>query len=281
MVLLSIDVSNYTSPLTPENLQALKDAGVSHAIVQSIDPPPGYPVGRTREQITALLAAGFTVDAYVWLWMDLDTMDILHKLSLLDGLPVRQLWLDVEDTAAVKYDQAMCELKVDTALKACDQYPTTSGQKTGIYTGRWYWADPRYMGNSTKFSDRELWDSRYDDIPDTQVGFTPYGGWSASRIKQFRGTSVLAGISGIDLNVLSVAEEAELTAEPAPPEPEPQPEPCAAIQTERDGLVSSLGFIAGDLLKPVIVQKSTTTKAVRNLIAGIREQARQHGIQSA
>src|SRR5437762_3178235 len=131
--MLAVDMSNFTDPLTAAAIQGLKDAGVEHVIVQAIDPPPAYPAGRTREQVQACLDAGLSVDAYVWLWFDLDVADIQRKLALLDGLQIRQLWLDVEDTASINYDQATCEAKVRDALAACDAYATTSGAKTGVY----------------------------------------------------------------------------------------------------------------------------------------------------
>jgi hypothetical protein len=220
---LALDISNYTTPLTDQLLANVREAGVSHVIVQAIDPPPGYPTGRTRDQIQRCLAAGFTVDAYLWLWFDLGAQDIQRKLGLLDGLPIRQLWLDVEDTAAVKYDYAPLEQKVAQALDQCDAYQTTSGQRTGIYTGRWFWTDRRYMGNLTTFADRELWDANYDGVADAAQGFTPYGGWTADslRIKQYQGSTSVGGVGGVDVNVLSVAEADELFT----PEPEPEPDP--------------------------------------------------------
>jgi hypothetical protein len=83
------------------------------------------------------------------------------------------VWLDVEDTASVNYDQATCETKVGDALAECDAYPTSSGAKAGIYSGRWFWLDRRYMGNCTSFSDRLLWDANYDDIADATLGYVP------------------------------------------------------------------------------------------------------------
>ena len=222
---LAVDISNYTSALTPAALEGLKSEGVNHVIVQAVDPPAPFPPGRTRDQIQACQAAGLTVDAYIWLWFDLDPSDIQHKLQLLDGLAIRQLWLDVEDTAASRYDQATTEQKVSAALALCDAYATTSGQRTGIYSGRWFWLDRRYMANTESFKDRELWDANYDDVADAALGFAPYGGWDHVAIKQFRGTSILASVSGLDLNVLSVGEEAELSApatdQTAPADPTP------------------------------------------------------------
>lgn len=271
---LAVDCSNFTDPLTPDAVQALKAAGVEVVIVQAVDPPPGFPAGVTRNQIQACLDGGLTVDAYVWLWFDLDVTDTQRKLGLLSGLTIRQLWLDVEDTAAVKYDQATCEAKVTAALVECDAFVTTSGEKTGIYSGRWFWADRRYMGNSNAFADRELWDANYDQVADAAVGFVPYGGWRDARIKQFRGTTSVGGVGGLDLNVLSDGEAAELGQ---PSDPPTTPDPCAAIASDRDGLVSAIGFIGGDLLKPVAKQKASSS-AVRNLVNGIRTVADQHGI---
>lgn len=272
---LAIDVSNFTDPITPVAAQALKGAGVELVIVQAVDPPAPFPSSKTRIQIQACLEAGLAVDAYVWLWFDLDGTDVAGKLSLLDGLSIRQLWLDVEDTAASKYDQAVCEQKVSDALAECDAYPTTSGEKAGIYSGRWFWNDRRYMGNTTAFNDRELWDAHYDMVADASAGFVPYGGWQSAAIKQYQGTTSLAGVGGLDLNVLSVGEEAELN-----PSPPVLPDPCASISADRDGLISAIGFISGDLLKPVAIQKASS-KAVRTLVSGIRTVADQHGIQHA
>jgi hypothetical protein len=217
---LAVDISNYTSSLTSAALDGLKSEGVGHVIVQAVDPPAPFPPGQTREQIQACLDAGLTIDAYIWLWFDLDPSDIQHKLQLLDGLKIRQLWLDVEDTAASKYDQATTEQKVSAALALCDAYATSSGEKTGVYSGRWFWVDRRYMGNCETFKDRELWDANYDDVADSALGFVPYGGWDHVAIKQYRGTSVLANVSGLDLNVLSVGEAGELST-PSPVDPTP------------------------------------------------------------
>jgi hypothetical protein len=212
MTTLAVDMSNWTDPLTPVGVSALKDAGVGHVIVQAVDPPAPFPPTQTRDQVQACVAAGFSVDAYVWLWFDLDPGDISRKLALLDGLPIRKLWLDVEDTAAVKYTQTATEGSVGVALALCDERLPD----TGIYTGRWFWTDPRYMANTTAFADRELWDANYDDVADAALGFVPYGGWTVDqvRIKQFRGTTTLGGLGGLDLNVLSVLEAGEI--QPAP-----------------------------------------------------------------
>lgn len=212
MTVLATDVSNYTDPLTPDALEAWKAAGIELVIIQAINPPAGFPAGKTTDQIQQCLAAELVVDAYIFLWFDLTSSDIAAKLGLLTGYPVRRVWLDVEDSAASKYSQADTEAKIQSALDLCDGL---NGGKTGIYTGRWWWTDPNYMANSTTFGDRDLWDSQYDGIPDIS-GFQPYGGWSQRAIKQFVGSTSFAGISGIDMNVLS-DQEASALGQPVDP----------------------------------------------------------------
>lgn len=209
----AVDCSNWTGPLTQETLAAWKADGVELIIVQAVDPPPGYPLGVTRQQIAACLEAGLAVDAYVWFWFErsLWPWDLDRKLALLDGLPIRQLWLDVEDTAP-GYSPEQRAAAVSLALSRLDAYRTTSGQKAGVYTGRWYWTD--YLADTPEFADRELWDADYDGIEDAEQSWEPYGGWTERAIKQWRGTSELAGMGGIDLNVLSPEEAAEVRGTP-------------------------------------------------------------------
>jgi hypothetical protein len=131
---LALDISNYTSDLTPEALAAWIADGADLVIIQAVDPPAPFPPGKTRLQVRQCADAGLIIDVYVYLWFDLDASDIQQKLALLEGLPpIRRLWLDVEDTAAKHIDQVVCEAKVQAALDLCDAFPTSSGERTGIY----------------------------------------------------------------------------------------------------------------------------------------------------
>lgn len=219
--MLAVDCSNWTGPLSAGSLQAWKTSGVGLVIVQSIDPPTGYPAGVTVQQIQAGLDAGLLVDAYVWLWFDATIDDIHRKTELL--LPfagaLRQLWLDVEDTAARGYDTVVCEAKVAFALQVCDSVPVAGGRPTGIYTGRWFWEPTAYMGNSEAFKDRDLWDAHYDLNADPAAGFVPYGGWTSAAVKQYAGTSTLDSVGNVDLDstvVLSVPQEHRQTPDDWP-----------------------------------------------------------------
>lgn len=216
-------MSNYTDGESVANLTALHDQGFELAIIQSIDPPRGYPPGRTEKQIVAATAAGMVVDIYIWMWFDLDVADIIRKCELVangnitNANTVRQVWLDVEDQAAQRHDDATCKQKVQEALNVIDGY--FPQQRTGIYTGRWFWADPKYMANASHWSDRKLWDANYDGVADAALNFNPYGGWTECRIKQYAGSVEVGGVSGLDVNAVSVAEASEIVGEPLPQPP--------------------------------------------------------------
>ena len=232
---LAVDISNYTGPITADNVNAWRDAGVGLVIVQAVDPPAGYPDGCTQQQLQTLNQAGMPAEAYVFFWFDSDPGHVDHALSLLEGVTVRRVWLDLEDVAARNYDQATTEAKVADALKRCDDWSQAHNlPPAGIYTGNWYWSNPHYMGNTPKFSERDLWDSNYDYVAEAGQGFNAYGGWTACAIKQHIGTSSLCNVSGLDQDCLSADyAQAVLGAPPqaAPPADTP-PVSCPPVPQE-------------------------------------------------
>jgi hypothetical protein len=261
--MFAADLSNYTTALSPSALDVWKQHGFWLAIVQAVSPPAGYPAGKTREQIQQCLDAGLVIDAYVYLWFDLDASDIRSKLGLLDGLSIRRIWLDVEDQAASKYDQATTEQKVMDALTACESWSYNHGasEQVGIYTGAWFWTDQRYMSNTTTFSGRELWDANYETD-----AFAPYGGWTSRAIHQYQGTTSLGGISGIDLNVLSDGEAAKVQKILAGENP--QPEPTAADFRQ------AMAYLYNDVIAPL---GSYKYERIRKAVAETYRVAKQYG----
>jgi hypothetical protein len=72
---------------------------------------------------------------------------------------------------------------------------------------------------------------------------------------------------------------------PAPDDPAPDPvadptiDPCQQIIDQRDGLESALGYLGGDLLKPVSrLRLQAQPKSVQDLVAGIRKACDDQGI---
>lgn len=187
--MLSVDISNYTTPLSLDQVNQWKAQGVGLVIVQA------WP-GRVRDQLQVLAQAQMPVDGYVFVYPGDTPALIQSRLALLNGYTIRRLWLDVEIVGVTLSEVRM-------ALQECDKYPTRLNP-TGVYTAYWYW--PRYMGNYQGLSDRPLWDAHYDSIADAGKNFVPYGGWSHAAIKQYQGTSTLDGVGNVDLDVLSVEE---------------------------------------------------------------------------
>ena len=264
MTTLALDLSNYSTPIDSSFIPPLQQAGIQLVIVQSINPPPGYPAGQTLQQLTVCADGGLDIDAYIFFWFDADISDIQNKLNLISPFSgrIRQLWLDIEDTAAVKYTQAETEARVQAALNLCDAFPTMLGQLTGIYTGNWFWASPLYMDNTSTFSNRKLWDSNYDGNPDPTVGFRPYGGWSAPVIKQYLGTSTVAGIGNVDQNVLTDAEAETLN----PVELTPDEKRIADLTTALSSVTGQGGEIRTAISN---ASKLTTIKSMRQALMAI------------
>lgn len=211
--MIALDVSNYTSPLTAAIVRELHDhQDVGRLIIQAF--PPSYPqYAEQRAQMRACAEAGVPFDIYIYDYHDSPwwVEQAAQGVEQASERP-HQLWSDEEEegqNAGLSVRQRT--LAVDAALRRMDAVSTTSGQRTGVYTRRGYWET--WMANTPVFADRELWDADYDGLADTALSWTPYGGWASRAVKQFRGTSVYGGVSGVDVNVLSPEEAAETSGQ--------------------------------------------------------------------
>jgi hypothetical protein len=231
-----VDLSNYTGAPNG-SWQALADR-VDFVSPQAIAPPAGYPPGATGSQVKWSLDNGKLTVPYIWKWFGTGLADIHRRLDLLTPFSgqIDHLALDVEDTSIgamvggsrrlapqpppaalerfrrqpppVRPQGLMASAsslkgrtdEIAAALELCDQFPTKSGLPTMVYSGGWYWHG--YLANTTAFASRPNWASLYDGIADPRV-WSPYGGWDHMDIKQYAGTSTLAGVGNLDLNVLA------------------------------------------------------------------------------
>jgi GH25 family lysozyme M1 (1,4-beta-N-acetylmuramidase) len=200
-----VDVSNYSSELTPQALEAWKANGVGVVIVQAF--PWNYrQYQQQQRQITQCRAAGLRVEAYIYDylagpgWRD-------ACLQGLQGSGVLRVWADEEDVTPEA--QALQLFERIAAITGTLQAIEQAGYTSGIYTGAWWWSGSKdkhgnwtggTMNNTTIFQHYPLWAAEYDGIADTSA-FTPFGGWDHCQMKQYAGTSVLAGVSGVDLDV--------------------------------------------------------------------------------
>lgn len=201
---LAIDISNHNGPLSADVAACLYANGIGVG-VQAIDPPPPFPLTRTRQQLATLVAAGYTpplVDAYVW-WFPLDDgVDPLQRrLDLLEGFGIEEVWLDAEDTAALRLPLDLAIERIERALDAIRR----RGFRRGIYTAAWYWNE--HLGGTTAFARERLWSvgskqgSGYGDVPDSLDLAVPYGGWTRAEGIQYTSRGAVCGLDGVDMSV--------------------------------------------------------------------------------
>lgn len=274
MTTFARDCSNYTTDnFTPELIESWRASGVGLVIIQAFPPEYTSKYAEQVNQMRVCAQVGMPFDCYIYDYLGApDWLDGALNGIQGSGLRPRKLWLDEEDTETeVGWTP---QQRIDAITSSIERalwwaHDENKLPYPGIYTGGWWWV-PK-TGNSKLFEDLDLWVAQYDGIADASV-FTPFGGWTSCRIKQYAGTQP----DGTDLNVLSVEEEAELNGGVVPV----NDTELKVMQDKINGLVSSLGYIAGDLLAPVVKQK-TASKAVQRLIAGIRSQAEQQGIKHA
>lgn len=178
---LGVDCSNFTGDLSGEQVAALKDAGVSFAIVGT------QKFTTALQQIEALERGGIEVPAaYCFLYWDgNDTHRIQLSLDL--GKP---LWLDCEYKTGL--DVQSVRERIHAAVNQC------GAQCAGIYTGSWWW-QPK-TANYDGFKDLPLWHAAYQPQPDSLDLSHPYGGWTKAQVWQWSSDG-LAGIN-VDLNVM-------------------------------------------------------------------------------
>ncbi len=181
--------------MTPEALAAWKQDGVGLVIVQAFPTTSTGKHANQQQQIAQCRAAGLQVECYIYDYLaSPDWRD--GCIAGLAGSGIERVWADEEDVSqpakvmsAGKRIQAMAHTLA--AIEA-------AGFQTGIYTGVWWWSP--YTLNTSVFHQFSLWVAHYDNVPDASV-FTPFGGWTVCAIKQYAGTSVLHGVTGIDLDV--------------------------------------------------------------------------------
>lgn len=185
--MLALDISNYAGYLSPETIEAWKAAGVKRVIVRA-STEGGIYIAIARQQLAACQAAGFALHAYCWLyWSRPLTAQVWAAVEVLDGYPVKTLWLDCEGDA---------DLLPEEMVEAVRGLVNACKLPCGIYTRREWWK--RYTVNTEEFCHLPLWDC---DLGAAQLGdFVPYGGWDDRAMRQVQFDAEIGGTK-VDLNV--------------------------------------------------------------------------------
>ena len=180
----ALDLSNYDWPLTPEQVDEFRAAGVTEVIVgcQRVDPAIGI--------IRVCRSRGLTVKAvYAYLYWGYDVLEEVNKaisVAKLEG-GITRIWLDCEQGGeAPGVDPAARIAQLRQAVIQVQH----SGFAVGIYTGGPFWAN--CMNNTTEFARFPLWHAAYWDDRHI-VERVDYGGWSRVAIHQYASSPELAG----------------------------------------------------------------------------------------
>ena len=251
----AVDVSHWSG--SGWSAGCFVDNGVTHLIAGTQNPTI------TRAQLDAAVAAGMTVDAYVFLyWGSSITAQVQNALATVEGYPVTRLWLDAENSAA-GYTSAQILAKIQEALDACGPMPC------GIYTAKWWW-DPA-TSYSTAFGDVPLWYARYDltaDFNDWYSGVSDFGGWTDPTGKQYQGSNYFCGVN-VDRNVMYVEDA---------PTASFKGETGRVIASQADAEAWHVVTLENAYVAPVVVMQplsfngaDPTTVRIRNVTSGAFE----------
>ncbi len=198
-----LDISNWQGELSPERARCV--ASGQSLIVVRASLERARLVEIARQQIAAL-KPHVLIHGYIWMYPSWDPVktvdDALREYGPFD-LP--WYWIDAEETEDVGGPARNTQW-----LRAALDRLEAHERKAGIYTGAWWWNDPRHMGGSTEFRETPLWYAEYDNVPDL-FHWTPFGGWLNPGGKQYNSTEPLCGIAAVDRNVF-----ADWVVQPAP-----------------------------------------------------------------
>lgn len=165
----ALDVANYSTIPTPEQVACLVAQGYDTAIV-------GCSYGSVAHgQLAAFSAGGMGIEAYAWVSFGPNWQRPLDKaLSVIDGLSITRLWLDCEEQPGAGYDQAAVIQRVNDAIAYTQ---TQRGDlELGIYTAGW-WYGPN-CGTYDGWKDMPLWYAHYDGVPTfDDWDSIAFGGW--------------------------------------------------------------------------------------------------------
>jgi len=105
-----------------------------------------------------------------------------------------RVWLDIEGTQYWLGSSAANQAWYKQLKNACATYSVSCG----VYSSKVQWQ--AIFGSSTFSygSELPLWYAHYDNNPSFS-DFSPFGGWTTPRIKQFHGDTTLCGV-GVDSN---------------------------------------------------------------------------------
>jgi len=205
----ALDVSEWGGEIKESQWKAAHDAGFRLAIVQAWG---GGPVlgGKNQycaQQLAGARKAGMMTAIYIWIPPDDTTRTEFLIQAAKDAAGseyqhIKFVAMDIEGEKLLH--------PTDPKARLADAISHIQDKRVVIYTSRSMWG--KVMDGAIELilpieckvqvNQYPLWDARYDKIADLDMNWVPYGGWKERAIKQYQGTTTVAGGISADLNVV-------------------------------------------------------------------------------
>lgn len=249
----AIDVSEWGGEIKEERWRGAYEAGYRLAIVQAWGggPVPGGKNAYCAQQLAAARKAGMMTAIYFHLPPDTTTQTHLLVQAVKEAAGeeyqhVKFVAVDIEDEQLRPLHPTDSRGRLANAISHIKDKPVV------VYTSGRMWG--KVMGNMGGFEQYPLWDAQYDKKAELDVGWVAYGGWRERAMKQFQGTTQVAGIS-VDLNIGHLGRLGL-----SPPAPEPAPE----VLKQRIQELEALAAIKDEEIR----KKTAAMIAARNTLDG-------------
>lgn len=197
----ALDVSEYGGEIQESQWKAAYDAGYRMAIVQAWGggPVPGGKNAYCARQLEGARRAGMMTAIYFHLPSDTTTKTELLIQAVKEAASVEYQYIKfvaVDIEGGKLLHPLLWEERLEDAISHIKDKPVV------IYTSKNAWEV--VMGGVDGFEDYPLWDAKYDNLPNLEANWKPYGGWTQRAIKQFKGTTIVPGGISSDLNTISL-----------------------------------------------------------------------------
>lgn len=197
----AIDISNYSGPVTGDNITAMLAANVKLVIVRLSLETRRNQLSIARQQIVALASAGVPWQGYFWNYYDEPPGPAIRSLEpafgdIWAGYHGATLWLDDEDESSIGDDNYRWLRRAGSAARRM-------GFKPGIYTRPSLWNGTEREVAPGAFLDEfatwplwlTAWGSPYGTRPN------PIGRWESVTMAQYRqGALQIPGLGPFDPN---------------------------------------------------------------------------------
>lgn len=270
MTLRGVDISNLQG--LPESYRSQQWYQVAEFVIIQAIPRP-KPNGIATVQLRAAKADGKYTGIYSWLWHDpawrlspkVAEDQRLRLATVLDDVPIdMRPWLDEEDNQSAGWANVSIQTRKDEVLTALDVLSEWGARRglprAGIYWSR-YFIDLLFGGDDSWLPAGTVqWLAHYSAPPGSLIG----------------GNVVAHQYTSTPIDKDEMLESEIVAAEPDPEEPMLD---CEAAEKKAADLVNALGYVAGDVLRPLT--RKNAAAYVKKAVEQIRAVAEQQGVSHA